>query len=101
MEHIVGATFNKICTYKNDFLVAQDITNIDIKVQIYTLDNILLGNVTVTKIAPTQGTFQMRAETTGWIAGTAIFDIRFIINGNIVFSDKTKMNLIQSFTKPA
>lgn len=99
MEHIVGATFNKICTYKNDLGVAQDITNIDIKAQVYTLDNVLLGNITITKLTPTQGIFKMRAETANWIAGQAIFDIRFVISGDIVFSDKTKINLIQSFTK--
>lgn len=100
MQHIIGSTFNKVCVYKNELDVPQDITNIDIKAQIYTLDNILLATLVVTKIAPLQGSFRLRSESVGWIAGPAIFDIRFVINGDIAFTDTTKLTLIDSFTKP-
>lgn len=100
MEHIIGATFHKACVYKNDLGVSQDITNIDIKVQIYTLDGVLLSNLVVTKLAPLQGSFRMRTESIGWPAGPAIFDIRFVVAGDIVFTDKIKLNLVDSITKP-
>lgn len=99
MEHIIGSTFHKACTYKNDVGVAQNITNIDIKAQIYTADGQLLATFTVLKLLPLQGVFSLRSETAGWIAGPAIFDIRYVVNGDIEFTDRIKVNLIDSFTK--
>lgn len=100
IQHIIGATFHKACVYKSDAGVPQDITNIDIKAQIYTLDGVLLSTLVVTKLAPLQGSFRIRTESAGWPAGTAIFDLRFVINGDIVFTEKTKLNLVESLTRP-
>lgn len=100
MIHIIGSTFHKACVYKDDLGVVQDITNIDIKAQIYTIDGVLLANLVVTKIAPLQGSFRMRAESIGWIAGPAVFDVRFVVSGDIGFTEITKLTLIDSVTKP-
>ena len=100
INHIIGSTFNKICVYKNDLGVAQDITNIDIKAQIYTLDRVLIATLLMTKISPLQGVFRLRTESVGWPDGQAIFDIRFVIAGDVAFTDSTKLNLFSSFTQP-
>lgn len=101
MEHIIGATFDQVLTYKDSNGTPIDITNIDIQCQLRTVDKTLLANVVVTKLDPAAGSYRMVvADTNSWAEGDAVFDIRYAQAGNVAITNKVKVTLVDSITKP-
>jgi hypothetical protein len=101
MNHIIGSTFDRTATYFDTDGLPIDITNINIQCQIRTLDKTLLSNVVITKLVPANGTYRMVVEnTSNWIEGEAVFDIRYSRTGHTDITDSIKMVLIDSITKP-
>lgn len=101
MEHIIGATFDRTATYTNSEGQPTDITNIDIQCQLRTVDKTLLANVAITKLDPAAGTYRMLVlDTNNWIEGDAVFDIRYAQSNHVAITNKVKVTLVDSITKP-
>lgn len=101
MNHIIGATFDRTATYVDADNQPIDITNIAIQCQIRTMDKTLLADVVITKLVPASGTYRMVvADTSTWLEGDAVFDIIYKSTGHTDITDKVKMTLVDSVTKP-
>ena len=104
MEHIRGSTFKKICTYKNNELVPQDLTNISIRSQIRTKESELIADISITKLPQTGltlGQYLMQVSNTqGWLAGTASIDIEYTELSNIVITERASILIKEQVTKP-
>ena len=103
MEHIRGATFKKICTYKDRAGIVQNLTNVGIRAQIRTVDGTLIADVLVTKLPqvfPSIGQyFMVVQDTRAWPIGNAQADIEYTQSSDISITERIYMNIAEQVTQ--
>lgn len=103
MEHIRGATFKKLCTYKDNDGSAQNITSVTIRSQIRDVDGVLIASVIITKLPqvnPTIGQyFMVVQDTANWPVGNALMDIEYTQSSDISITERVVMVIKEQITK--
>lgn len=101
MEHKRGASFVKLCTYKQDSGTLINLTSVTITAQVRTKEGELVSSLTVAKLDQTTNTgkYTLTSATDTWPLGRLICDIRYA-GANVDYTDTFAIDVIDRVTAP-